>query len=441
MAEHPLTDEVMDKSQCLVKEKVISRPLPQLSHHSFTGVLFYSIMTSYKTNSIKGIMNPTIFPAITHINDVKPFIEGREEFRIFEKDWYNVVNYVVAHDESFDCPIRTECRGLIFDKSGKLISRPYHKFFNVNEKPHTRMEEIDLNEPHVILEKLDGSMIRPIPCDTGFRLATKAGVTDVAMNAEVFIADKPEYSKFIEYCLGEGRTPIFEWCSRKNRIVVDYPEDQLILTAIRENFTGKYMPRDEMRLYLQFSTLFAMRIPLVKAIAGDDTDISKVVDKIREWEDDEGVVIRFDNGHMLKIKADDYVLRHKCKDSLNQEKNVISIIVNDSMDDLIPLLDKSESDRERILQFEKDFWEEIYKFNDKLISMFVKGHDQFPDQKEFAVEFVQKQVPSKYAPFMFKMKNSKEKSLDIILNHIKNNLGTQSKVDSIRWIFGDLKWD
>ena len=381
-------------------------------------------------------MNPTIFPIITHINDVKPFIEGKEEFRIFEKDWYDVANYVVALDESFDCPIRTECRGLIFDKSGKLISRPYHKFFNVNEKPHTRMEEIDLNEPHVILEKLDGSMIRPIPCDTGFRLATKAGVTDVAMNAEVFIADKPEYSKFIENCLGEGRTPIFEWCSRKNRIVVDYPEDQLILTAIRENSTGIYQNWFNMR-----ETAKLYSIPFVKAIAGDDTDISKVVDKIREWEDDEGVVIRFDNGHMLKIKADDYVLRHKCKESLSQEKNVLSIIIDDSVDDIVPLLDKSESDRERLFQFEKDFWREIHKFEAKITSMYVKGNDQFPDQKEFAVEFVQKQIKPKYAPFMFKMRNSGDGPFDITINHIKKNLSTQKKVDSVRWIFGGLRWN
>ena len=382
----------------------------------------------------------SIFPIITHINDVKPFIEGKEEFRISQKDWYDVVNYVVAHGETFDCPIRTECRGLIFDKSGKLISRPYHKFFNVNEKPHTRIEEIDLNKPHVILEKLDGSMIRPIPCDTGFRLATKAGVTDVAMNAEVFIADKPEYSRFIEYCLNNGFTPIFEWCSRKNRIVVDYPEDKLILTAVRLNCTGSYVRWQSVLKEIEIGGLFS--IPVVKTISCDNnTDISKVVDQIRKWEDDEGVIIRFDNGHMVKIKADDYVLRHKCKESLCQEKNVLSIIIDNSVDDIVPLLEKSESDRERLFKFQEDFWKEISKFEDKITSMYAKGNDEFPDQKEFAVEYVQKQVPPKYAPFMFKMRNSGDGPFDVTINHIKKNLGTQSKVDSVRWIFGGLKWN
>ena len=204
-------------------------------------------------------MNYT-FPTITNINDVLPHIEGREEFRVFDKEWYTVVNYMVNLEDTFpsitvaggsakmraaralENAMRRECRGLIFDKEGNLISRPYHKFFNIGEKQETHQNKVNLNDPHVILEKLDGSMIRPIPTKEGFRLATKAGVTDVAMNAETFIADKPQYSELINYCIENNLTPIFEWVSRKNRIVVDYPEENLILTAVRHNTTGEYLP-------------------------------------------------------------------------------------------------------------------------------------------------------------------------------------------------------
>ena len=240
--------------------------------------------------------------------------------------------------------------------------------------------------------------------------------------------------------MNNGFTPIFEWCSRKNRIVVDYPEDKLILTAVRLNSTGTYPRWQSVLKEIEIGGFFS--IPVVKTISCDNnTDISKVVDQIRKWEDDEGVIIRFDNGHMVKIKADDYVLRHKCKESLCQEKNVLSIIIDDSVDDIVPLLEKSESDRERLFKFQKDFWKEIHKFEDKITSMYAKGNDEFPDQKEFAVEYVQKQVPPKYAPFMFKMRNSGDGPFDITMNHIKKNLGTQSKVDSVRWIFGGLKWN
>ena len=167
------------------------------------------------------------FPEINHIDDVIPHIEDWQEFKVMEKDWYTVINYMVAFDETFslvrershhNMKIRRECRGLIFDTAtGKLISRPYHKFFNVGEREETAINKVNLYEPHVVLEKLDGSMIRPIPTKEGFRLATKAGVTDVAMNAEVFIADKTNYREFILELIDDRKTPIFEWFSRKNQ--------------------------------------------------------------------------------------------------------------------------------------------------------------------------------------------------------------------------------
>ena len=197
------------------------------------------------------MMNYT-FPEINHIDDVIPHIEDRPEFKVMNKGWYTVINYMVAFEDTFSLIrershynmwVRRECRGLIFNTAtGELISRPYHKFFNVGERDETQYGNINWNMPHVILEKLDGSMIRPIPTLEGFRLGTKAGITDVAMNAEVFIGDKPQYGTFIRAMIEGGMTPILEWCSRKNRIVVDYPEDQLILTGIRNLTKGNYLP-------------------------------------------------------------------------------------------------------------------------------------------------------------------------------------------------------
>jgi RNA ligase len=282
------------------------------------------------------------FPEIKTIQDVLPHIEGRDEFKVMEKDWYSVVNYMVSLEETFqwdsDDPvgstIRRECRGLIFNREGELVSRPYHKFFNIGEKEETQLNKVNLYEPHIVLEKLDGSMIRPIPTPEGFRLATKAGVTDVAMNAEEFIADKPHYAQFINKCIQKGTTPLFEWCSRKNRIVVDYPEDNIILTGLRYNDTGKYVDYEVM---VNYAT--AWDIPVVKAVDGLAVqNIELFVKQVREWDDGEGIVLRFDTGHMVKVKADDYVLRHKSKDSISQEKNVLQTILSDSVDDLIPLL-------------------------------------------------------------------------------------------------------
>jgi RNA ligase len=381
------------------------------------------------------------FPEIKIIQDVLPHIEGREEFRVMKKDWYTVINYAVAFDTTFEwdsndpvgSSVRRECRGLIFDDNGVLISRPYNKFFNAGEKEETQLNRINLYEPHVILEKLDGSMIRPIPTKEGFLLATKAGVTDISEQAEAFISDKSHYSTFINKCIQKGTTPIFEWCSRKNRIVIDYPEDQLILTGIRYLNTGEYVPYDIMKRYTE-----SWNIPIVKAIAGDDKDITKIVEHIRKWEDLEGVVIRFDSGHMIKIKADDYVLRHRSKDSISQEKNVLQTILDDSVDDLVPLL--TPEDAQRLRSFERAFWVGLEDVACDLAELFVTGNIKYPDKKDFAVEFVQKILLTKYAPIMYEMKAGKG-SQEVLIKMIGKSLSSQTKIDSARWMWGNLKWN
>jgi len=382
------------------------------------------------------------FPIIKTIHDVLPHVEGYEEIRVMEKDGCNVINYAVAFEETFlwdsDDPIgsaiRRECRGLVFDAvTGELISRPYHKFFNVGEKEETQIHEINFHEPHVVLEKLDGSMVRPIPTHDGFCLATRAGVTDVSMNAEEFIVDKPHYTQFINTAIQNNFTPIFEWVSRKNRIVIDYPEDNLILTAVRGNESG---------LYVSYSAIKEVAeqegIPFVKAIAGDDTDLQKVVDHIRKWDDGEGVVIRFDTGHMVKIKSSDYVLRHRSKDSLSQEKNVLQIILQDAVDDLVPLL--TPEDAERIQRFQTAFWASVDEVAYEMAELFISGNTMYPDQKDFAVEFVQKKVLPIHVPIMYAMKSGRG-AKEVLVNMIGNSISTQTKVDKNRWLWKGLNWN
>ena len=246
----------------------------------------------------------------------------------------------------------------------------------------------------------------------------------------MFIADKLNYSRFIKKCIQKGTTPIFEWCSRKNRIVIDYPEDQLILTAMRYVFEGSYVTYEVMKNYAT-----AWGIPVVKAIAGDDTNITEVVDHIRKWDDGEGVVLRFDTGHMVKIKADQYVLRHKTKDQVSQEKNIIQIILNDDVDDLVSLL--TPDDVSRIQQFQQVFWKGVDETTQELIEMYSSGKD-IESQKDFAVSFVQS-VASNYKPFMFNMRNGRPVK-ELLIEAISKSLKTITTVDAARWMWGNYKY-
>jgi RNA ligase len=380
------------------------------------------------------------FPQIKTIDDVLPHIEGREEFLVMEKEGYTVIKYAVAFEDTFQwdsndpvgSAIRRECRGITFDTEGNLICRKYHKFFNVGEKEETQLNKINLYEPHIVLEKLDGSCVIPQPSPDGFVLTTKSGVTEISQQAEEFISDKPHYAKFIHSMFDGKLTPIFEWVSRKNRIVVDYENDNLILTAIRNTEMGNYLPYFNMLDLAEH-----WNIPVVQAVDGLAVqNIELFVKQIREWEDSEGVVLRFDTGHMVKIKADQYVLRHKTKDAINQEKNVISILLNDDVDDLIPLL--TPEDATRIQEFQHAFWLSFEDVAGEIYDLY-RQIDKGQSQKDFALFAVSSVLPH-YQPFMFKLRKGFPIK-DLLIEQIRKSLSSQTKIDAARWMWGNLDWN
>lgn len=189
------------------------------------------------------------FPSILTIDDVLPHIEGRTEFVVADRGDHIIINYAVAFADTFapvasvGDAIRRECRGLIFRKSdGKIIRRPFHKFFNVGEKEETQPDVIKaVLDDCSSLEKLDGSMISPFIVDEAIIWGTKMSAVDFHIIVKDFVENSAiPYEQFTRYCIGENLTPIFEWVSPNNRIVIPYKEDMLILTAVRDMTTGIY---------------------------------------------------------------------------------------------------------------------------------------------------------------------------------------------------------
>jgi len=191
-----------------------------------------------------------------------------------------------------------------------------------------------------------------------------------------------------------------------------------------------------MKTLLELSENFG--IPVVKAIAGDETDLTKIVDHIRTWDDGEGVVLRFDNGHMVKVKADEYILRHRSKEQINSEKNIIQVIINDAVDDMIPLL--TEDDATRLRKFQAEFWSAVDEVAQDLTTIFEGGDRMYPDKKEFAVEFVNRMLLPMHRPFMFGMKQGKE-CKQLLIESIEKSLTSQTKLNDSRWMFGGISWN
>lgn len=373
------------------------------------------------------------FPKIETLDDVLPHVEGRDEFIVAERDFGTVVNYNVVMPDTFTmqspddlgAAIRRECRGIIFDKEGKIMSRPFHKFFNINEREETQSHRIDLSEEHVRLEKMDGSMIRPIMSQGKPRLATKMGITDISIQAEKWLKNQPDYEDKSDWLIHVFQylecTPIFEWVAPYNKIVVNYDEEDLVLLAMRDNVTGEYLELDPEAPF-----------NIVPQYGSIQDDLKTYLENARELTDREGDIIRFSDGHMLKIKNDWYVRIHKTMDAIRFDRNIIALILNEEIDDVIGMLPEEEQVRCRKL--EEWLWNALDNTVDR-IETYLCDARKYETRKDVATKFVPTLTDKRAVGIMFKVLDGKGSSYQLVLDQIHNSLGSNVKWDECeKWL-------
>lgn len=185
------------------------------------------------------------------------------------------------------------CRGLILGENNEVVARPFKKFFN--------LEEVDGILPEgnfEITQKLDGSLGILYHTETP-RIATRGSFTsEQAVHATKVLNTRYAHVKF-----DPSITYLFEIIYPENRIVVNYGEkDDLILLAMIETDTGRDLPLQE------------IGIPLVKRYDGikDFRELTK-----ENKDNEEGYVVKFQNGFRVKMKFPEYVRLHKLVTQVN----------------------------------------------------------------------------------------------------------------------------
>jgi RNA ligase len=372
------------------------------------------------------------FPHNISLDEVKQIVLENPSFYIGERDGYIVANYLVSgsatHPPVVDrkTAIMRELRGLMFDHDGNLISRRFQKFFNFGEREDVM--SLDLSKPHTILEKLDGSMITPVYINDTIRWCTKMGVTDVASQAEAFVAANPNYAEFAESLL-PSYTPIFEWCSRSQRIVIDYPEDQLVLVAIRDVHYGLYVVED-----LVEKVAKDYDIPVVQALA-PMSNLDDFIVELRKREDIEGVVIRFDDGHMIKIKTDAYITLHRAKSLLENERDVVECVLTDKVDDLLAIL--PDTDKYRLIKFRDDVIVDINTTVFKVNLFLNILREDNVSRKQFSVE--NPKLDPMLRMFIFKHWGD-DCTYQSVSEYALRNLGSNRSFEKLKTLFIAAKW-
>ncbi|AXH72893.1 MAG: RNA ligase A [Caudoviricetes sp.] len=385
------------------------------------------------------------FSNIKHYKDLKKEIENRPEFVFNHEEETNsyVVKYNVLFSTSFEhedeniSQLLREARGITFDtSSGAVISRKYHKFYNIGEKPSSSIGNIDFSKTHWIMEKLDGSCISTLT--TSPLPVTKAGRSDVAKMVDVWF-QKDNYRKFNEYVRENNWTASYEFCSLRQRIVVEYVDENLILTAVRDNITGEYVfnPDELKEIGKEYN------IPVVNSYKVENQNIEDIISSIKSAEGIEGIIIRFEDGNMYKVKSDEYIRFHNAVSRIKQEKDIIRIILNDELDDILPIV--NDSDKKELINFSDKFLKGIHNITNEIFIFGLANYSD--DQKDFAINVIDKnKLYSKFILRDRELFNGDKNNIDIARNHIQTRIkeyiykesASGPRVEKIRWLFGDI---
>ncbi|MAZ17937.1 MAG: hypothetical protein CL535_16605 [Ahrensia sp.] len=365
-------------------------------------------------------------PTITHIDDVLPSVKDRTDFVVVDKGDYTVIDYVYALPDSFDDPIRRECRGIKFARDGSILARPFHKFFNIGEREETQPAAIDFNEPHSVTEKLDGTMIHAAFVNGVGCFMTRMGRTDHALRAERHFTRAIERECAILMHGEHPATPIFEWTAPDNRIVVRYEESALTLLAIRRNEDGHYYPRAVVEDWAK-----DMGIPHVAHHTQRHNSAADFLAYARAIQGAEGFVVRFDSGLWVKAKGEDYVLKHRAKDSIMHEKNILALVLSGGIDDVLPLLDDADADavREYATAVELGIAEQA-----EALWAIIADNDNGYDRKTFATTVVPR-LHQSLRPLAFQIYDGVAPR-QAITERLAANCNSQTQVDAYRPLHG-----
>jgi T4 RnlA family RNA ligase len=265
----------------------------------------------------------------------------------------SVFNYRLTQYNDFINPISDkanikafELRGLtfVFNKDGSLYKRflLLEKFFNLNQVPDSMYSVVKNYKIKFVNNKEDGSVTSYIQLPNGKVIGkSKMGFdNDQSKGINRIYKTRTDVKKFVDWCLQNDFSAIFEYVSPANRIVLRYLDEDLILLRIRDNNTGKHLNLKD----------YVDKIGSIKiAPFEDDHTLDDLIEKSKTEVDKEGWIVQFDNDHMLKIKTDWYRNLHSVyTNDLYHEDKLIKLIIDEKIDDIMCELKEDDLLRKKV---------------------------------------------------------------------------------------------
>ena len=251
---------------------------------------------------------------------------------------YTIYNYTEkAQFEHAWNDVTLACRGLIaHTTSGRIIARPFAKFFTIDQSDSPFVPDIPWNEAYRVYDKIDGSLGILYPTGGGeYGVASRGSFTsEQAVHATRVWAERYAHTAKPQ----EGTTYLFEIVYPDNRIVVDYKGfDDLVLIGCVNNFTGRTRGPGSAMLHLLWPGPVAEEY---------DPDVIHQ----DERPDREGYVLHFgESDHRVKVKHETYLNLHRIITNANT-KNVWRAWAEGDLEAIYALPDEFREHIDRYLE-------------------------------------------------------------------------------------------
>lgn len=261
--------------------------------------------------------------------------------KLYPKDGLIILNYDQIESPKSH-PIVIECRSLILNMyTYGVVSRKFDRFFNHGECPEF-YSDFDITRSYVFTKE-DGSLIGVYynhftsKWEISTRSLAKAEgdhITGGTFREKVLAAFGYASEDDFQYHMkgfNNEYTYIFEYCGPSNRIVTRYDYDHMVLTAIRNNYTGGYIDYNWLLAHaakLQENELNVLPVKSYNLSSFDD--IKKAIDELPALA--EGYVC-FDpvSGKRVKCKSPGYVAIHGLRENgaLSMKRAYTLVLIND----------------------------------------------------------------------------------------------------------------
>ena len=266
-----------------------------------------------------------------------------------------------------------EARGIAFLEERAFPA--FHKFFNWKENPYTDFP-IEDDEALVVQEKIDGSLIHPIAVDDYLLVKSKTSFLSEHSRAGKELLERDSRKKSLVFDLyKDGLVPLFELIGPENQVVVKYDRDDLVLLAVRNVYSGEYLPLEEVgKIAKEYKVEFARwtEIPFHR--------LRNIL------ENEKGVegFVAFVNSNFVKFKTKWYLNLHSFISEIREDV-IFYAFLDDKLDDILINIDgEKRKIVEEIAEKVKSVLNEKVK---RALELFSEYKDLGFDRKSFALKY------------------------------------------------------